>query len=212
MDCACGCGQQVDAKEYSANGKRYIRKFICGHNFKIHRCHTLTEEHKRKIGEAHKGKPGTMLGRHHREESKEKSRQSNLGQKRSDESRNKMRLAHLGKPAPNKGKKLPQRSGSNHHNWKDGASPERNKIRGSLEYKVWSRAVLEKSHFKCVRCERPASASHHIRNFAKHPDLRFKEDNGAALCRECHEIFHWQFGKSANDEKQFARFLIGGGF
>jgi hypothetical protein len=64
----------------------------------------------------------------------------------------KMKISHLG-PNPehskkmkgkipyNKGKKS-KLSGDKHWNWKGGISPEREKIRGSLELKLWKRAVF----------------------------------------------------------------------
>jgi len=39
-----------------------------------------TEETKRRMSEAHKGKPSGMLGKYHSEESREKMRRARLGQ------------------------------------------------------------------------------------------------------------------------------------
>ena len=208
MICQCGCGQPIVEKPFRACKYYKPQRFIIGHNLRLDGCHVLTDEHKRKIGLAHKGRIGPMLGRHHSSETKEKIRQSNLNQKRSSESRHKMRLAHLGIPHSSKGKPRPNWRGANSSMWKDGASPERNKFRGSFEYIQWSRSILEKSHFRCVRCGEYSNGVHHLRNYADYPELRLDPENGASICKECHEIFHWTFGKKLNNEKQFARFLI----
>lgn len=50
----------------------------------------LTEEHKRKIAEAHRGKSSGMLGKKHSEETKQKMMQSHTGKKHSDETKQKM--------------------------------------------------------------------------------------------------------------------------
>lgn len=49
-----------------------------------------TEEHRKKISEAHKGKPSGMLGHKHSEESKAKMAKSHTGLKISDETKAKM--------------------------------------------------------------------------------------------------------------------------
>jgi len=51
-----------------------------------------------KISKKLKGRISTFKGKHHTEESKEKSRLSHLGKIMSEESKEKNRLAHLGKP------------------------------------------------------------------------------------------------------------------
>jgi len=106
-----------------------------------------------------------------------------------------------GGSAWNKGKKLsaehikklqgkrPNASGPKNHAWKGGATPINEKIRKSLEYKLWRRAVFERDNYTCVWC---GGESHgninadHIKPFAYFPELRFAIDNGRTLCVPCH--------------------------
>lgn len=65
-------------------------------------------------------------------------------------------------------------------------------------YQIWRLAVLEREHFRCQRCGKPARNKehgwgldcHHILSWAKHPEARFDVDNGMALCRTCHQLRH----------------------
>ncbi|KKM27017.1 hypothetical protein LCGC14_1578990 [marine sediment metagenome] len=205
--CKCGCGVLIPNKAYRANGKLYQRSYVVGHNPNGLKGTPLSAERRKKISESSLGKPGTRKGAITSKETKEKIRASNLGQKRTKEARLNMRLAHLGKPAPNKGKKLPQRSGANHHNWKGGISPECNKIRTSLEGKIWERAVFDKCGCKCILCGKFARSAHHIMNFSAYPELRFDTDNGTAFCRGCHKQFHLVYGKRNNSQQQVDEFL-----
>lgn len=66
--------------------------------------HHHSEETKRKLSEAHKGKEGYWKGKHLSEESKEKNRIAHLGKKFSDETKSKMSESHKGRLVWNKGK------------------------------------------------------------------------------------------------------------
>ena len=50
----------------------------------------FTEEHKRKIAEAHRGKSSGMLGKKHSEATKAKMKASHTGKKQTDETKAKM--------------------------------------------------------------------------------------------------------------------------
>lgn len=100
-------------------------------------------------------------------------------------------------PEPwNKGKLYPQITGNKHHNWKGGISSENSRIRGSLEYKIWRRAVLKRDNFSCQKCGIRNKKGlgrcvkfevDHIKPFAYYPELRFDIKNGRVLCVECHK-------------------------
>jgi len=79
--------------------------------------YVMSEEHKRKIGKANKGKPMSEeqkeklrlanIGKHHSEEHKRKISNSNLGKHKephTEETKKKMSLAHKGLPSTMKGK------------------------------------------------------------------------------------------------------------
>ena len=79
------------------------------------------------------------------------------------------------------------RSGKDNPAWKGGIYPENQKIRGSLEYKLWRKSVLERDNYICIWCGLSENLqADHIKPFALYPELRFAIDNGRTLCRECH--------------------------
>jgi len=71
---------------------------------------------------------------------------------------------------------------------------ERQKIRGSLEYRLWQVAVYKRDDYICRICGRKCSAkqivAHHILSFNDFPELRFAINNGMTLCRSCHIKIH----------------------
>ena len=167
----------------------------------------LTEEHKRKIGLANKGKK-------HSEETKEKIRQHNLknprrywtGKKRPYKSRPSMK----GKEPWNKGltknndkrvkkyaNKLKGKKGlfgKDNPSWKGGVTPINHLLRKSDEYKEWRNAVYQRDNWTCricgIKCSNKQIVAHHILLFSEYPHLRFAIDNGMTLCRKCHLKLH----------------------
>ena len=130
---------------------------------------TFTEEHKRNIGLANRGK------------------------KRTEKSKKKISNALKGKKAPNRkywlNKKRLNMVGKKHWFWKGGITPINFRIRNSLEYKIWRRAVFERDGYVCVWGGKEHGnklQAHHIKPFAYFPELRFDANNGRTLCRQCH--------------------------
>lgn len=92
-----------------------------------------------------------------------------------------------------KGKKNPYFTGENNPRWKGGVYPEQLRIRHSPEMKQWSRDILKRDNYTCVKCgrkrkvgDRVVLEADHIKPFAEYPELRFDLNNGRTLCRECH--------------------------
>jgi len=174
----------------------------------------LSEETKRKISERNKGKHS----------SKETGRKISLalkGRKLSEEHKRKLSLSHKGKPS-SKGmlgkhhsletriKKSRMWQCEKNPNWKGGISPTSNKIRGSLEYKLWEDSVLSRDSYRCQKCNENRISRltvHHIKNFSQYPELRFAIDNGITFCRDCHKKFHKIYGKKDNTKEQIKQFL-----
>jgi 5-methylcytosine-specific restriction endonuclease McrA len=71
-----------------------------------------------------------------------------------------------------------------------------------VEYKQWRSAVLVRDQHKCRGCGKEGDEHarkgshrqlhvHHIRDFRKHPELRYDVGNGITLCAACHPRLHW---------------------
>ena len=77
--------------------------------------------------------------------------------------------------------------GEEHPYWKGGIEPENKKIRKSREYRDWRKKVYVKCGFKCSCGSNKKLEAHHIKSFAKYPELRFDVSNGKLLCKKCHD-------------------------
>ena len=83
--------------------------------------------------------------------------------------------------------------GKDNKNWKGGITPETIKIRNSKEYKEWRMYVFIRDNFTCQDCkarcgngENVYLEAHHIKPFATQKELRFDINNGITLCKKCH--------------------------
>lgn len=126
-----------------------------------------SEETKRKIGLAHKGKKLTC------------------------QQIVKLKIALKGRKAPKSAFRVgdERTCGSANVNWKGGITPINEQIRHSSEYKVWRSKVFTRDNFTCV-CGLVGGKleAHHIKSFSQFPELRFEVDNGVTLCVECHKL------------------------
>ncbi len=135
----------------------------------------------------------------HTEETKEKLRQAAIRQFSNPEMHKlfsdiaKQRLS-IPENNPMFGKHL---TGSAAPNWKGGVSSLETKIRNQIESKLWRQAVYARDNFTCQKCgERGGRLNaHHIKGFAKYPELRFAIDNGETLCSKCHKLTDNFMGK-----------------
>lgn len=150
----------------------------------------FTEEHKRKLSEAHKGKKQSQV-------TKEKRSQSLKGKKRlpfSEEWKRKIGLAVKGRKHTEQTKrKLSEMNKGNKTNlWKGGISKHYKEGYWSLKYRLWRESVFQRDNYQCQKCgfrgNQGYLTAHHIKSWAKHPELRFDIHNGLTLCEGCHKL------------------------
>lgn len=119
------------------------------------------------------------------------SGKKNKGKKYSEEQNELNRLAHLGHKHSEETKKKMSEShkGEKCYWWQGGITPENHKIRTSLEYKLWRKAVFERDDYRCMDCgiRNGEIEADHILQFSKYPQLRFVLENGQVLCKSCHK-------------------------
>ena len=87
------------------------------------------------------------------------------------------------------------RKGEANPNYKDGSSPERQRLYATAEHKAFLRSIYERDGFKCARCGAAKKGlrslhAHHLRPWAGNAALRFDPANLITLCRKCHEWVH----------------------
>jgi len=160
----------------------------------------LSKEHRKKLSEAHKGKPSGRLGKKHTKEAKKKMSKAHKGKKLSEEHKRKISEVH---------KKLglnpPHYKGKNHHWWKGGITRLSKQIRTSFKYRQWRSDIFTRDNFTCILCRKRGGwieADHYPKKFSdifKESKVKTLEEaliyeefwninNGRTLCKKCHII------------------------
>lgn len=130
--------------------------------------------HRLKMSELRKGRPSNRKGTILSEKTKELIRQKRVNQIITVES-NLKRAASL--------------RGAKSIHWRGGKTMEARRIKTSIEYRLWRKAVFERDDYTCQMCgERGGNLNaDHIKPFALYPDLRLQVSNGRTLCIPCHK-------------------------
>ncbi len=173
--------------------KGKMPKFIPNNKGRVH-----SKESRMNMSLAHKGKKLT-------EENKKKIGEANIGKHfKTREWKMKMSRDRTGSKNPMYGV-----FGASHPQWKGGVTPENHRIRMSLEMKLWRKSCMERDDFTCQKTgERGGKlVVHHINNFADFPELRTSITNGITLSKESHQEFHKKYGKRNNTREQLNEFL-----
>ena len=83
--------------------------------------------------------------------------------------------------------------GTKASNWQGGKTPINKLLRGQKKVFECRTKVFERDDFTCQMCGDNRGHNlnaHHIKSWAKYPELRFDINNGITLCRECHIKIH----------------------
>jgi 5-methylcytosine-specific restriction endonuclease McrA len=145
--------------------------------------------YRQRMSDAHKGKihsgsfkKGHKLRNTGRTRFKKGQVGARKGLKNSPEHKKKFSLYKKGRPSLNT-------RGEKNWNWKGGTSrTESQKIRQSIEYKNWRRAVFDRDDYTCQECHQRGGKlqADHIKPFSIFPELIFSIENGKTLCIKCH--------------------------
>lgn len=141
---------------------------------------------KEAVSKAHKGKPSPFKGKIHTEEFKEMISKRNKGNK-----------YHLGKNHSDKTRELISKRtkectdyrGDKHIHWKGGVTPENVMARHTFEYKELIKKAFKRDNFACIICgnnNKKELQIHHIKQFTKNPNHRYKLSNVITVCKDCH--------------------------
>ena len=144
---------------------------------RIRKWKALTEEHKKKISMALKGR--IVIAYVRTEAHKEKMRHAcigiNHGNGHPHTEEHKNHMSELMR-------------GEKNHRWKGGVKPIHRRIRHSLEYRRWRTAVFVRDKWTCQLCQKRGweLQADHIKSFSAYPEFRFDLSNGRTLCKACH--------------------------
>ena len=209
--CECGCGNEIVTKRHH----RWVNiRFITGHNNrgkgekKSYPCPYCGEERKKYRLPSGALKINRLCGSKQCHE-KMLNNPVRIEKIRNAAIKNKLGGWNKGISCPTKGKSWGKHTkearikisksncGSKSRFWRGGLVEVNQKIRHSMEYKLWREAVFERDNWTCVWCgERGGKLNaDHIKPFALYPELRFAIDNGRTLCEKCHkttETYGWK--------------------
>lgn len=96
--------------------------------------------------------------------------------------------------------------------WKPNISREdRERNRDYREYKTWRKEVFSRDDYTCRKCGSRGGdlAAHHINGFSKFPELRTNLNNGATLCKNCHDNFHKIYSVKNFTESDYKNWVSG---
>lgn len=174
------------------------RKFCCRRCYELDKRGTpISEKHRAALRQKIPWNKGIKVNL--TAEAREKMRQAHLGKSpankgipMSEEQRKKVSEATKGIKKPKLAEIMRSRKGSLANRWEGGKTAEIKRIRNSDDFDRWRKAVYTRDDYTCQDCGQRGGHlnAHHIKEFAKFPELRFEVDNGLTLCHKCHYKIH----------------------
>uniref|UniRef100_A0A6H1ZPU7 Homing endonuclease n=1 Tax=viral metagenome TaxID=1070528 RepID=A0A6H1ZPU7_9ZZZZ len=144
------------------------------------------------LSERRKGKGNPFYGKKHTKEWKEELIKRNKKRILSGETKKKIGEAHKGKKHTEETRRKIGLANSREKCpfWRGGITSINQKLRETIEVKLWKEAVFERDKFLCQMpcCDRQEHYlnAHHIKTWAKCLELRDDINNGITLCKKCH--------------------------
>lgn len=82
--------------------------------------------------------------------------------------------------------------GDKRWNWKGGVTPDRVRLRTSLDMKLAREWCFDRDNYTCRSCGQRGGKlnAHHIWPFQRFPEWKFEVWNLVTLCKHCHDAFH----------------------
>lgn len=82
--------------------------------------------------------------------------------------------------------------GAKRWNWKGGITPDRVRLRTSLDMKLARECCFERDNYTCRSCGHHGGRlnAHHVWPFQRFPEWKFEVWNLVTLCKRCHDAFH----------------------
>lgn len=73
-----------------------------------------------------------------------------------------------------------------------GNATARETEKGEYQYKKWRSDVYHRDNFTCQDCKKRGVRlhAHHLKEWAKYPEMRYEVSNGLTLCEDCHKKRH----------------------
>jgi 5-methylcytosine-specific restriction endonuclease McrA len=184
----------------------------------VYKHKKLSEEHKRKISEAGKGKVAWNKGvtGYYKASEEQKEKQSKLRKgiwKNSKEAIEKIRVKAIGRghTLESRLKMSEGRKGTKHWHWEGGKTSENLRIRNGIKIQLWRSAVFSRDGFTCQKCGQVGGQLnvHHILSFRDNKEIRTAINNGITFCKLCHISFHKKYGRYDNNSEQIKDYIYG---